>query len=296
RFMLARSMDELLAFAPRFVVSERLDMSSWRDSDENTEPGPLKRDPVFDDDAAAAFSRLMPLTRLVEAPTSTRLPPRLRPRVPSAACPRAWMLTRRDEALKIAPVLRALSPSAAAALQRFESAAPADQHIAGLRLLLRTPGLRANVKGVEDDEDYNEKELSRTFNHLFQRNWWCALGKDARDWPSADSELLTALYRSANVPPPPFLSADERAAVAREREALAKPGTAAIYLADEAVVWAKSRPQDLDPAEALAHAVEGTRWASCGDPATSASSREAFQTLHKLFPKSEWARKTRYWY
>src|SRR5262249_60069239 len=106
-------------------------------------------DPVFDDDAAAAFSRLMPLTRLVEASTSTRLPPRLRLRVASAAFTRAWMLNRMDEALKIAPVLRALSPSAAADLQRFESAAPADRHIAGLRLLLCTPGLRANVQGVE---------------------------------------------------------------------------------------------------------------------------------------------------
>src|SRR5262249_57395745 len=131
RFMLARSMDELLAFAPRFVVSERLDMSSWKDPDENTEPGPLNRDPVFDDDAAAAFSRLMPLTRLVEASTSTRLPPRLRLRVASAAFTRAALLNPIDDALKIAPVLRALSPSAAAVLLRFRSAAPPDPHLAG---------------------------------------------------------------------------------------------------------------------------------------------------------------------
>jgi hypothetical protein len=83
--------------------------------------------------------------------------------------------------------------------------------------------------------------------------------------------------------------------VQRDREALAALGPSATYLATEAVTWAKSRPQDPDAAEALAHAVEGTRWA-CGNEKSSAASQAAFQTLHRLFPKSEWARKTKYWY
>ena len=59
--------------------------------------------------------------------------------------------------------------------------------------------------------------------------------------------------------------------------------------------WAVARPSDQDAAEALAHAVEGTRW-GCADTTTTAASRAAFQTLHRLFPKTEWARKTKYWY
>ncbi|HEX9365479.1 MAG TPA: hypothetical protein VF921_02570 [Vicinamibacterales bacterium] len=51
-------------------------------------------------------------------------------------------------------------------------------------------------------------------------------------------------------------------------------------------LWAWERP---------AHAVEGTRWA-CADEKTSAASRAAFQTLHRLFPKTDWALKTKYWY
>jgi hypothetical protein len=180
-------------------------------------------------------------------------------------------------------------------VRRFESAAPADRHIAGLRLLLRTPGIRADVKGVEDDQDYSEKELSRDFDHLFRRNWWCGISPlGPREWPSDDAPLRVALYRSTGAPQPAFLSAAERAAAASEQQARAKIGGAATYLAREAVAWATSRPKDLDAAEALAHAVEGTRWASCGS-ATDAS-RAAFQTLHKLFPNSEWARKTKYWY
>ena len=41
------------------------------------------------------------------------------------------------------------------------------------------------------------------------------------------------------------------------------------------------------------------RWArgwGCADKTTSAASRAAFQTLHRLFPRSDWARRTKYWY
>jgi hypothetical protein len=293
RFMLARSMDELLEFAPRYIVSKRVDGSDWRDAEESPDPGPLKRDRVFDDDAGIVFSDTLPLARLVAASVSGLLPARLRLRIASAAFTRAFLLDRMEDALKVAPVLRRLSPAAAADIRRFESAAPDDRHIAGVRLLLRTPGLRATVRGIEDDQD-EQKGLSRSFDHVFQRTWWCAFSSSfekKREWPADESEVLTALYRSST-PAPSFLTRQERAAVTSERAALAKLGTGAVYLADQAVEWAKSRPQDLDAAEALAHAVEGTHWASCGDPNVSAHSRAAFQSLHKLFPQTEWARKT----
>jgi hypothetical protein len=38
-----------------------------------------------------------------------------------------------------------------------------------------------------------------------------------------------------------------------------------------------------------------TSW-RCGDANVSAHSRTALQTLHTLFPQTEWARKTKYWY
>jgi hypothetical protein len=76
---------------------------------------------------------------------------------------------------------------------------------------------------------------------------------------------------------------------------MAALGAAPTYLAREAVKWAVGRPTDQDAAEALAHAVEGTRW-GCTDDKTTAASRSAFQTLQRLFPKTEWARKTKYWY
>jgi hypothetical protein len=295
RFRLASSLDELLEAAPRMIVSESLD--SWRSSSRlsNETSAPHERQSVFDEDAGAVFSRRMPLARLVDASTSKALPARLRLRVAAAAFARAWLLKRDDAALAVAPVLRELSPAAAADVRAYETATPADRHIAGLRLLLRTPGMHATVRGVEDDQDYVQKGLSRTFDHTFRRNWWCAIPATSDKFPPVESGLPALLDAAESVAYPAFLSADDRAAVERELASLAALGPAPNYLAAEAVAWAKSRPADRNAAEALALAVEGTRW-GCGDDTTTRASRAAFQTLHQLFPRSEWARRTKYWY
>jgi hypothetical protein len=291
RVKVARSMNELLAAAPRRPVSNR--SVGWSYS--NEEPT-LPRDAVFDADAGVIFSERLPLLRLVEAATSTALPPRLRLRVASAAFARAWMLKRHGEARAMSPVLRQLSPSLAADLEMFDAAAtPQEGHLAGLRLILRTPGLRAMVKGIEDEADYGNKELPRTFDHTFRRNWWCGFGEPDADRSDGASQVLLLIYPQGDVPYPAFLSKDEIAGTQNEWSALRALGPAPNYLAREAVKWATARPTDLDAAEALAHAVEGTRW-GCTDKATTAASRTAFQTLHKLFPRTQWALKTRYWY
>jgi hypothetical protein len=294
RFRLARSLDELLAAAPRSVVGNR--EGAWNDAEYGAPPKGLQ-DPVFDDDAGQVFSTRLPLDHLVSAAKSSALPARLRLRVASAAFTRAWLLNRFDQALAVAPVLRQLSPSLAADMRQFETAATAqNRHIAGLRLVLRTPGLHASVKGIEDDEDYSHKELSREFDHVFRRNWWCGRD-DERGSPAADgdSQVMQFLYPGDVVPYPAFLSKAEIAAVEAERDAIGRLGPAPNYLAAEAVKWARARPSDLDAAEALAHAVEGTRW-GCTNDETTRMSRAAFQALHQLFPKTEWARKTKYWY
>lgn len=104
RFMSARTLEELLVAAPRTSVP--------------THHGPRGLD-VFDEDAGVVFSERLPLDRLVEAAQSTRLPPRLRTRVATAAFTRAVALGRHDRARAVAPVLRALAPAVAADLDRL---------------------------------------------------------------------------------------------------------------------------------------------------------------------------------
>ena len=289
RLMLASTLEEALRSAPRHIVAATDDVSSAAPS---AEIAPVR---AFVADAEVLFSDRLPLSALVQASTSGTLPARLRQRVAGAALVRALLLGRDPEALEVAAALRDLAPSLRPDLDRFRSAASADdRQRAGLLLLLRTPGLRGRVQGVDDDMTLKMREPAKTFEHTFRANWWCTFDPATKPYISNDA-LLSLVYDHGNMPAPLFLSAGERAAMDSERAALAALGTAPTYLAREAVKWAVARPSDQDAAEALAHAVEGTRW-GCADKTTSTASRAAFQTLHKLFPKSEWAAQTKYWY
>jgi hypothetical protein len=289
RMALAPTLGEFLQHAPRTIVASQDDGSA-------AGPPPAKAPPVFDEDAAVVFSQQLPLARLVEASTMTTLPARLRLRVAGAAFARATMLKNDDAMVAVAPVLRTLAPSLARDVARVEGAASPDaRHIAAIRLLLRTPGLRAGVYGREDHITLEAREPARTFDHTFRRNWWCSFAPNQPERFVPSEGILELVYGSRRIMPPAFVTATEQTTAERELATLAALGPAPNYLAAEAIKWAREQPTDLDAAEALAHAVEGTRW-GCTDAQTTASSRTAFQTLHKLFPKSEWARKTKYWY
>jgi len=99
------------------------------------------------------------------------------------------------------------------------------------------------------------------------------------------------------VPFPTFITDSERQATATELEALKAAGTPREYLATGAIDWARQRRADPEAAEALALAIEGWRWSPCSydGPKSDLPSR-AFALLHRQFPDSEWAKKTRYWY
>jgi hypothetical protein len=47
---------------------------------------------------------------------------------------------------------------------------------------------------------------------------------------------------------------------------------------------------------ATAWAIDGWRWSACEGGAKSDLPRRAFVLLHRQFPRSEWAMRTKYWY
>ena len=62
---------------------------------------------------------------------------------------------------------------------------------------------------------------------------------------------------------------------------------------------AKQRPADPATAEALARVVEGWRFVCRGpspDDSANPLSQQAFAALHRLFPNSAAAQRTKYWY
>jgi len=303
RMMLATSFDDLLASAPRAIVTEQL-WANELDADLVKQPRQFSG-PAFDDDAAEVFTYRLPLERIAAAAASRSLPTRLRVRVAAATLTRAILLGRDDVGIAAARTLSELAPAMKVDADAYVTAtASEDRHRAGVLLLLRTPGMHVFVRGLETDHEYDKAEPARVFDHQGTydtptANWWYAL-----KLPVAESEphsmdgrptrVVELLYPDGIVPYPAFLSAAERAAAEEERQAIARLGTARWYLMNEALSWAKATPKDERVAEALALSIEGWRWAR-GDEDADLPQR-AFQLLHKQYASSEWARKTRYWY
>jgi hypothetical protein len=292
RLMLARNFDEFLINAPRTIVVNPQNNPVLRGRSRQGAPVPV----TFDEDASTILGHRLPLARLVEASTGSTLPDRLRLRVAIAAFTRALLLERDEAARMVAPVLVTLAPQVRTDVNRYlHAATPADRRVASLLLLLRTPGMRITIIGPDDDFSFPLVEPVREFDHLLRRTWWCGPEMDLPRFTDGTSESVALLHPSPYIPDPPFVSESDRAAAERELQALHAIGPARSYLATETIRWARTRPADPAAAEALARVVEGWRW-NCGDNDTWQLPREAFRILHRQYPESEWAKKTRYWY
>jgi hypothetical protein len=81
----------------------------------------------------------------------------------------------------------------------------------------------------------------------------------------------------------------------QEQEKVTRTGFAPNYLTTEVLAFAKQHPEDPRVPPALHLAVRATR-CGCTNPATTRLSEAAFNLLHKQYPKSEWAEKTKYHY
>lgn len=287
RLAAAPSLDDLLAAAPRRVVSLSIGGSA-----RPPEAGQTFPRPVWDDDVATVMNARLPLSTMIAAAESTRLPARLRSRVAQAAFTRAIVLDRHGDGRRAAEVLRTLSPPVRADLDRYLAAASeTERRRAGILTLLRTPGLSINVAGMDTDNSYEAVEPTRTLGHAFARNWWCAPSSGR----AVDAGALL-FGDDGERPFPPFLTAAEREAVARDREALQQAGDGRTYLITAALAWASAQPQDADVAEALARSIEGWRWSPCTYGEKSPLPQRAFATLHRRYPDSVWTRRTPYWY
>jgi hypothetical protein len=288
RFLVAQSLDELLTHAPRRVVSVGL----LGDPAGTTFPEATKfTRPTWDDDVAATFNTRLPLEHLVEAAESDRLPDRLRRRVAQAAFARSVVLKRTDAGTQSARVLQRLVPALRPDLDRYLRASGDDErNRMGTLILLRTPGLSAFVIGGDTDYSYRQTEPARSFRHGLPRNWWCPLTEGP---PSGAAGMILG---AAPLPFPSFVTEMQRSDAQSELEALTAAGEPREFLTAAAISWALERRFDPDAAEALALAIDGWRWSPCTYGTKSDLPRRAFVALHRQFPGSEWARRTKYWY
>jgi tetratricopeptide (TPR) repeat protein len=311
RFALAQNLGELFENAPRLPATITDDLTPGQLP--VTNPAgyanwPDTVAPRFDDDSLVVLNRFLPLAMLAKVAHSPQLPERLRHQVALAAWTRAILLGNTGVARSLTPDVESIVPNLAASIQAYQSAGtPEERRFAAALATLRFPGLSPFVTTMERSTPIEEITGSG-------ESWWdlggppCVypqvfLSIDSQppkppdpltQWPRVGSALL-ATYPGGQVKPPAFLTAADRAEAAQESSQLVDLGRAPNYLSRQAIAWAKTRPGDPRVPEVLALAVRSTRW-GCRDKNTGQLSKAAFELLHRRYPKSSWAEKTKYWF
>ncbi len=110
-----------------------------------------------------------------------------------------------------------------------------------------------------------------------------------------DETVVKKIETKNKISSPDFLTVAQKTTASAEWKRLAALGTAPNYLCAQAIKWAGIKPDDPRAPEALHLAVRATRY-GCADKQTGTFSKQAYDTLHRKYPKSEWAQKTKYWF
>jgi hypothetical protein len=286
RMLVARDFTEFLTYAPRTPQESssegagnlRMQCETKAQAPNTIAPCPELKNPEFDLDSALVLNKL-PLSMLIEAANSPHVPPNLRQALSVIAWTRSVLLEDATTALKLVPLLPKEIRDTAGTSVSF----PADLAI------LRNPGIRPYIEaGVPRVSTFS------AFDD-FRDNWWCKPWAD-RD-PNDPSKPIP-------VSMPAFLGSDQLGPANAEYARLQKLPDSAALIGQRVVDYAKDHPDDPLIPEALALTVRAGHYAcqpynSGGDGDKSEYtpvSKAAFELLHRRYPKSPWAAKTKYYY
>jgi hypothetical protein len=299
RMKAATNWEEFLKYSVRMSAGTAIAFTQYggdaKPEMEDPDAPQDKPRPGFDVDAAKILNEQTPVDLWLDAAKRETLPQPMRREVATAGWVRSILLGDDKTAQSIAPILQNLAPDLKQLLEaQLDGADARARTFAAVFAMLRNPGMRPYVQvGFGRETPVNKIDD-------FRDNWWCAFAPD-------QSGSLPGYYRNASImgeplrelyqdggPKAQFLPADEQERGKREWSQLAALPAAPDYLAAQAIAWAKSNPSDPRAAEALHLAVRATRY-GCSEQRTPYS-KQAFDLLHKQYPDSEWARKTRFWY
>ena len=295
RFELARNLDEFLKYAPRVPTLVAAGEDGRQAFVERSE---YDGKPFFDENAADALSRAFSLRMLKDAGLKSILPVSLRRELLLVAWLRAVLLGEDQAALELVPTVEHIAPALREDLRSYTAASNVNaRQFAATFLILRHPGLRPYVAaGVG-----RTTPLDRIDD--FKDNWWCSLdvilgskiSLNNVSWAMPTQSPATTNTVPTKIIGPRFITTEDLPVANRERSELRKSAAAPNSLGDLVIAWAKSHPTDPRVPEALHLTVKASRF-GCGNQSTGKISRTAFEILHQKYPRSEWTKKTPYWY
>lgn len=229
------------------------------------------------DDGLRWVNEVLTVADLIELAGSPALPREMRARIAGAAWMRAVLIGKPQLGQRAADLLAQLAPVASDAVARYRrSASPAE---ARHRMLVETTRL-----GLSAQLAMSASPIAAGSPDDVTASAWCSFH------PDATGGLPSFPWRLPE-PPPGSNSSD----AVDEFAALRKLKTATGVLGDDVMQWSVSQPADPELPWLLHVVVQSTR-GGCLDPDAKSLSKRAFTLLHKRYPRSEWARKTPYFY
>ncbi|MDR3746563.1 MAG: hypothetical protein P4M04_00140 [Acidobacteriota bacterium] len=299
RFAVATSFQEFLRFAPRTLL--QIDYGDYYclHGRCRTYSGAQVEPPQeLDLDSVGIFNQVLPLSMLVQAANGATLPTSLRDQLAVRTWLRAAILDDTAAARELEPHLLAKFPQVRSYIEQYDRADSAQaRRFALVFMVMRFPGMEAFVNAMGMGEAISKG----TSNAISSGSWWCYdVGADQQHssyqsvlWSDASGTQSKA---GVALPPAPlWLAPAEKERGEREWRKLSQIGAAPMYFAPTVLDWAKAHPDDPRVPEALHYFVRATRY-GCVDKSIGPYSREAFNLLHRKYPKSEWTKKTPYWF
>ena len=294
RARLSTSLGEFLGFAQRTPSEIALE------SDERELPFDIAQDPylqestkklMFDEQSAEMLNQRMPLSALVDSANNRGLSMNLRKQIAIAAWTRAVVLGDYQTASELNSLLFALCPELRSELKTYDTVKdePGKKRFA-IFLLLQMPGMRPYVNAGLP------RRMATNVIDSYRDNWWCKLAANqfVSDHDSHATPEVASL-RSQQAHSMEFLTAAEQNSATKEWQKLALLPAAPNYLTSQVLTWFSEQPDDPRLPQALHLAIQTTRW-GCVDQETSKVSKRAFDTLHRQYPSSIWAKRTKYWF
>jgi len=301
RLKLSRNLDEFLEYAPRIPTGLTIDMDSRELLQEyNQELKNFADTHAFlDVDSSRILDEQMPLSLLKGIATNKLLPENIRKEIAKGAWLRAILVDNDKMSREMSPILASLVPELKQYLDAYLSEKDSEaKKFTAVYMILKFPGLQPYAgSGLP-----RRTPIDKIDN--FRDNWWASF-KPEEETGIVDREYysmgyaitgpMRVLYPENTPWSPDFLTPSQKASAKEEWKILYQIETAPNYLCRVVINWAKKHPDDPRVPETLYLAVRSTRY-GITDKSTSNFSKQAFQILHKQYPKSEWAVKTKYWF
>lgn len=239
-----------------------------------------RKDPHFTKAFAKIWNEKIPIDTMLKVYQKEKVPNHLEQNFLFSIFARAVLLNRADITEQLIPTLRNY-PFLKKEMDLFRTAQTKEEkEFVGILTLLRLPGIKPNVQF-----GYFRSNLSIIDD--YRDNWWCAFSELKEEKDILFSRHPIFLYNRLS-----FISEKEDKQANEEWKTLSAKGTAPDYLSEKVIEFSKKYPDNTYLPEALHRAVKTTRFGCTGEK-TSEYSKSAFRILHKKFPNSEWAKKTR---